>query len=109
MKKEEILQASKEENKNKDLFELEVFHNAQRAGGLAAIFLAAFLSLIEFNYVKNPGYTAILYIALFVSYLYQFIRLRKKQNLIFAIGWALLFCFTMFKYYQYYQALTLGA
>lgn len=109
MKKEEILEASKKENKNQDLFELEVFHNAQRAGGLAAIILAVFLSLIEFEYVRNPGYTAILQIALFVSEFYQFIRIRNKRNLIYAIGWAFVFFLTMYKYYQYYQTLTLGA
>ena len=34
MNKEEILQASRNENKNKDIFELEVTGKGQRIGGL---------------------------------------------------------------------------
>ena len=47
MNKEEILQASRNENQNKDIYELEVISKGQRIGGLIGISVAFVLMFVE--------------------------------------------------------------
>ena len=47
MNKEQILELSRQENKDKDIFELEVNNKAQRLGGLIAIIITIVCILCE--------------------------------------------------------------
>lgn len=62
MNKEEILEKSRNENRNKDIYELEVISEGQRIGGLVGI--AVTLALISFESralgTVNYGYLLII-------------------------------------------------
>lgn len=93
MNKEEILQASRKENQNKDIYELEVINKAQRVGGLIAISVAFALLLIEraiLDSATNYGYLLIILSAGMGLWLYQAVKLKRKHAIFFAVLWTLL-------------------
>lgn len=63
MKKEDILQASRNENQNKDFYELEITRKGQRIGGLIGLSIAFALMVIERVVLENDtnyGYFCII-------------------------------------------------
>lgn len=90
MNKEEILQASRNENKNKDIFELEVISKGQRIGGLAALCVAFVLMIIERVILENGtnyGYYCIVMTAGAGLWIYKAIKLKKTHEIILAVLW----------------------
>lgn len=93
MNKEEILQASREENQNKDIYGLEVISKAQRTGGLTAVIVAFVLMAVEvivFDGDVNYRYFLIVLSAALGFWSYKAIKMRKKADIFFAVLWALL-------------------
>lgn len=87
MKKEEILAKSKEENRKKDPYKMEVQSKAERVSGLGTLALATILFVIEgatgndFNF----GLYAVLTSFGGFSSLVKAIYLRRKRDIFFAV------------------------
>lgn len=92
MNKEEILQKSRNEHKNKDIYELEIINKAQRAGGLTALFVTLALMIIErlFFDVTNYGYFLIIESAVMSLWIYKAVKMRKKHEILLAVLWTAL-------------------
>lgn len=93
MNKEEILRASRNENKNKDMFELEVISKGQRIGGLTALCIAFVLMIIERVILENGtnyGYYCIVMSAGFGLWIYKAIKLKKTHEILLAVLWGIL-------------------
>lgn len=86
MNKEEILEKSRIENKNLDLFEREV---SQKAGNLAAIIaaiLATVFYVIQFfvGLGQNYGLYAVVFSIPATGYLVKAIRMKNKKDIVAA-------------------------
>lgn len=93
MNKEEILQASRNENQNKDIYELEVISKGQRIGGLAALSVAFVLMFIERVILENGmnyGYYCIVMSAGAGLWIYKAIKLKKLHEILLAVLWSFL-------------------
>lgn len=87
MNKEEILQASRSENKNKDIFELEVISKGQRIGGLIGLIAAFALMVVERIILEdktNYGYFLIILSAASGLFIYKAVKLKKKHEILIA-------------------------
>lgn len=87
MNKEEILQASRSENKNKDIFELEVIRKGQRIGGLMGLIIAFALMCVERIILEdgtNYGYFLIILSAASGLFIYKAVKLKKKHEILIA-------------------------
>ncbi|MBO4913753.1 MAG: hypothetical protein J5449_00975 [Oscillospiraceae bacterium] len=92
MNKEEILRASRNENQNKDVFELEVINRGQRIGGLIAISIAFALMLVErviLDSNTNYSYFLIIMSAGAGLWIYKAVKLKRKHEIVVAVIWTL--------------------
>ena len=93
MNREEILQASRNENQNKDIYELEVISRAQRIGGLIAICVAFALMMVEailFDSGTNYAYFLMIISAGTGLWIYKAVKLKRKHEIALAVLWSLL-------------------
>ena len=93
MNKEEILQASRNENQNKDIYELEVISKGQRIGGLIGICVAFLLMITErviLDSGTNYGYFLIILSAGAGLWIYKAVRMKKKHEILLAVLWSVL-------------------
>lgn len=101
MDKEEILKRSREENQNKDIFELEVLAKAQRISGLIAVSLAFAITLIERVILDNElnyGYPLIIFAAGAGLWYYRAAKLKSKRDLALAVVWTAVVVFAAVEY-----------
>ena len=92
MNKEEILQASRNENQNKDIYELEVISKGQRIGGLIGISVTFVLMLVEraiLDIGMNYGYFLIILSAGTGLWIYKAVKLKKKHEIFLAVLWGM--------------------
>ncbi len=82
MKKEEILQASRKENKNVDLAELEANRYAASIASSVGIFICALISLLASTIADIMLYSpwAIYFGMTSTNWLIRAIKLKKKSN-----------------------------
>ena len=88
MNKEEILQASRNENQNKDIYELEVISKGQRIGGLIGISVAFVLMFVERAILDTGmkyGYFLIILSACTGPWIYKAVKLKKKHEILHAV------------------------
>ena len=94
MKKEEILEKSREENKKKDAYDLEVGYKAASAASIAMVILAFVYYTYEIVSGKgsNPAFYSLITIYNGVFWGYKAIRLEKNRGLSIAssIIWSIL-------------------
>ncbi len=93
MNKEEILQASRNENRNKDIYELEVISKAQRIGGLIAVsvtFALIFVERVIQDIGMNYGYFLIILSAGTGLWFYKAMKMKRKHEIVLAVLWAIL-------------------
>ena len=92
MKKNDILAKSRKENKNKDFYELEIDQKAYRIASYIAIFLVLLFFLVETGVGAgiNYGLQAILFTLNFGLFAVRGYYLRKKADIIAAIGFGIL-------------------
>lgn len=98
MKKEDVLQASRNENQNKDIYELEVIRKGQRIGGLIGLSIAFALMLIEriiFEDGTNYGYFRIIMSAAFGLFTYKAVKLKRKQDIIVSVLYAVMTAYSI--------------
>ena len=91
MEKEDILRASRNENQNQDIYELEVISKAQRIGGLIGVSVAFVLMIVErviLDIGTNYGYFLIILSAAAGLWIYKAVRLKKKHEIFFAVLWS---------------------
>lgn len=91
--KEEILKKSRNENRNKDIYELEVISKAQRVGGLIALCVTFALMLIERVILEsgtNYGYFLIILSAGMGLWIYKAVKMRKKHEIFLAVLWTVI-------------------
>lgn len=104
MKKEEILEASKRENKKKDIYELEV----ERRGAVAAAISMVILSSIYYCYeiISSKGSNPALYslITIYCTIIYGFkagkIEKDRKLNIFTSIIWGILTIMLILDYFK---------
>lgn len=88
--KEEILRRSRNENQNKDIYELDVIRKAQRVAGLTAVSVTFALMLLERVVLErgtNYGYFLIIMSAGMGLWIYKAVKMRKKHEVLLAILW----------------------
>lgn len=93
MKKEDILQASRNENQNKDFYELEITRKGQRIGGLIGLSIAFALMVIERVVLENDtnyGYFCIIMATALGLFTYKAIKLKRKQDIVTSILYAIM-------------------
>ena len=104
MKKEEILEASKRENKKKDIYELEV----ERTGAVAAAISMVILSSIYYCYEiisakgSNPALYSLITIYCTIIYGFKAVKVEKhrKLNIFTSIIWGLLTITLILNYFK---------
>ena len=83
MKKEEILEASKKENKNKDIYAVQVEAKGASIAGVSIIILAFIYYLYEMMSGKgsNPALYSIITIYNAILYGYKALKIEKHRKL----------------------------
>jgi len=87
MKKEEILKASRDENKNKDLAEMEVMYqagaHAGRVGALVCCIVSILSSMVAHTLLYSPW---VIYFSIITTqWVVRFIKMKRRSDLVLAI------------------------
>lgn len=87
MEKEEILKASRKENKNKDLAEMEVLYqagsHASRVGALVCCLISLLSSMLAHTMLYSPW---VIYFSMITTqWFVRFIKMKRKSDLALAI------------------------
>ena len=92
MKKEEILNASRKEHRNKDLAEMEVVYqagsHASRVGALVCCLLSLLSSVLAHTKIYSPW--VIYFSILATQWLVRFIKMKRKSDLVLTITFLIL-------------------
>ena len=92
MNKEEILEASRSENKNKDYAEIEVENKAVKLASLCTLILATVYFCLEI-FIKgetNYGWYSIIALYSAIVYGYKGIKSKKKICVVNSVLWGIL-------------------
>lgn len=104
MKKEEILEASKKENKNKDIYAAEVEAKSSQIAGISMLILASVYFCFEILTGKgqNPAFYSLIAIYESVLYGYKAIKIKEKRKLSIATSviWGLLTLMLVLEYFK---------
>ena len=100
MNKEEILAASRRENRDKDVAELELARRAQFIGGITSVMVAFVLLGAEFlvRGEKGYGYMLIVFASNMALWIYRAIMKRKKADIFLAVLWTAMTVYTVIMY-----------
>jgi hypothetical protein len=92
MNKDEILQKSRKENKDKDIFEKEVLKEAGNAAAITAAILSALFFAIQIfaGGGMNYGFWAIVFSIQAAGFTVKAIRLKRKHEIVMAILYILI-------------------
>ena len=95
MTKEEILEQSRKENNDKDVFDLEVQKTAARAAFFSSVGLCAFVSIISWIFTKRVSVQCwmIFFGMLTVAFGVKFFMMKKMHELLVALGYLAIFIF----------------
>lgn len=91
MNREEILAKSRNENQNRDIYELEVIRKGQRIAGLIGLsvtFALMFVERVILDSGMNYGYFLIILSAATGLWLYKAVKLKRKHEAFLAVLWA---------------------
>lgn len=104
MKKEEILNASKLENKNKDLVEIEESKKASTYAAISMVVLACIYYVYEIVSGKGTNYALYSLITLYSFVIYGWLAIKVKKNrvlrIISAAIWGLLTVMLILGYFK---------
>lgn len=102
MDKNEILSASRKENKNKDIYELQVQTKAQAIGGCAALVTSVFLYVITIDQIGHLAYGFyMIYLACIIGMTsYRAFIFKKKVDIICGIVLTLCFIWCLIRFSQ---------
>lgn len=87
MKKDEILNASRKEHRNKDLVEMEVIYqagnHAGRVGALVCCLLSLLSSMLAHTMLYSPW---VIYFSIIATqWFVRFLKMKRKSDLVLAI------------------------
>ncbi len=87
MNKEEVLEKSRRENNNRDIYENEVLREGGNIGAIVAAILAAifFIVQIMLGGGQNYGLFAVVFSIPAASFVVKAVRLRRKHEIAIAI------------------------
>ena len=93
MTKEEILEQSRKENNDKDVFDLEVQKTAAMAAYFSSLGLCAFVSILSWIFTKRVSVQCwmIFFGMLTVAFSVKFFKMKKLHELFVAIGYLAIF------------------
>lgn len=93
MTKEEILERSRSENQNKDVYDLEVQSKAAKAAFFASPILCAAVSILQlvFTGTVSAGIWAVLFGMFTVTFLVKFLNMHKKHELFVCVCYFAIF------------------
>ncbi len=104
MKKEEILEMSRKENKNKDMYEIQIENNGCKMAAIAMLILATIYYCYEIFTAKGQNITLYSLITIYcaVIYGYKGIKFEKNKmfNIICSIIWAILTIVLVLQYFK---------
>ena len=104
MKKEEILEASKKENKKKDIYAIEVEAKSSQIAGIGMLILASVYFIYEIITGKgqNPAFYSLITIYESILYGYKAIKIheRRKLSLFTSVIWGLLTLMLILEYFK---------
>lgn len=91
MNKEEILEASKRENKRKDLYAIEVDSNGTKLAGIIGVVLTTVLCTLEIilKGTRNDGIFAIAAAFIAVTSLYRGSKIKRVSSIVAGIIWTI--------------------
>ena len=100
MNREEILAASRQENRNMDRAELELARGAQRVAGITSVMTAFVLLAAEFLVLgeKSYGYLLIALASNMALWIYRAVKQRKKTDIFLAALWTAMTVYTAVMY-----------
>ena len=92
MNKEEILEKSRAENKNRDIYEQEVLKQAGTGAVMVMMVLATIFFTIQIfvGGGMNLGLWALVFSANMMVFWVKYIRLRRRHELVMAIAYTIL-------------------
>ena len=92
MNKEEILEMSRAENKNKDIYEQEVLKQAGTSAVIVMMVLATIFCVVQIfvGGGMNYGLWALVFGANMTTFWVKYIRIRRKHELVMAISYTIL-------------------
>ena len=103
MKKEEILEASKKENKKRDAYELEVESKGSQYAALGILLLTTLFYIYEIVTGKgsNPALYALIAIYCSIAYGYKAIKLERARKLhtFTSVIWGILTIMLVIEYF----------
>ena len=93
MTKEEILEKSRKENSNKDVFDLEVQKTAATAAYFSSFGLCAFVSILSWIFTKRIGLQCwlIFFGMLCVTFFVKFFKMKKLHEFFVALSYLAIF------------------
>ncbi len=104
MKKEEILAMSRKENKNKDIYEIEVENKGCKIAVICMLILICIYYCYEIITGKGQNYTLYSLISIYCTILYGYkaIKLEKRRKLhtFCAVLWGLMTIILILQYFK---------
>ena len=104
MKKEEILEKSRQENKKRDEYEIRVDNKATTYAALAMLILTSVFFIYEIVTGQGQNYSLYSILAIFNSFLYGYrgIKLEenRKLNIFTSVIWGLLTVALVLEYFK---------
>ena len=104
MKKEEILEKSRKENKKRDMYEIDVENKGVKIAAILMLILATFYYCYEIITGKGENYSfySIIAIYCFALYGYKAIKIEKRRALyiVCSVLWGLVTIFTIIGYFR---------
>jgi cell division protein FtsW (lipid II flippase) len=96
MNKEDILEKSRKENKNKDIAELEVICQASKIAGRVGMLICCAIAILEIIFTGRPNFgTWTIYFSILATLmLVKYIKLHRKHELWIAVLY--IACFVAF-------------
>lgn len=100
MQKEEILEKSRKENKNKDMAEIEAMNRASRTASVAGAVLCMVISILDWSMTKTINWACwtVDFGMMSVLNILQYVKLRQNAKLFLAIISILFFVFFGYGY-----------
>lgn len=100
MNKEEILEKSRKENKNKDIAEIDTTNSASKIAAIAGALLCVLISSLDWYFTKTVNFAcwAINFGILSTLFGIKYLRLRRKHELFVTAVYLLFFAFFSYGY-----------
>ena len=104
MKKEEILEMSRKENKNKDMHEIEIENKGSKIATIVMLSLATIYYCYEIFTAKGQNITLYSLITVYCAVIYGYkgikIKKRKLFNIVCSFIWAILTTILILEYFK---------